>query len=192
MLQFTLNPYLIILIVKQGGIKYHFLSLWYDCHWTHNANIYIYIYIYNAAVPKIWYIYIYIYIYIFVRARACVCVCVCVCAHEISYTALLSFWRYKWYFIFITLKFTQQIDISLTDMFYFLQRVSIALWVISGVTKDSICRQQFCSLSNVWELVKKKKRKGSRKKKRSETKWMNEIEGRKEGKSTLKKRKKCE
>ena len=24
----TLDPYLIILSVKQGGIKYHFLSLW--------------------------------------------------------------------------------------------------------------------------------------------------------------------
>ena len=27
---FTLDPYLIMLSVKQGGIKYHFLSLWYD------------------------------------------------------------------------------------------------------------------------------------------------------------------
>ena len=26
----TLNPYLIMLSVKQGGFKYHFLSLWYD------------------------------------------------------------------------------------------------------------------------------------------------------------------
>ena len=24
------DPYLIMLSVKQGGIKYHFLSLWYD------------------------------------------------------------------------------------------------------------------------------------------------------------------
>ena len=33
---FTLNPYLIELSAKQGGIKYHFLSLWYDstCDWT--------------------------------------------------------------------------------------------------------------------------------------------------------------
>ncbi len=28
-LHFTLDPYLIMLSVKQGGIKYHFLSLWY-------------------------------------------------------------------------------------------------------------------------------------------------------------------
>ena len=27
---FTLDTYLILLSVKQGGIKYHFLSLWYD------------------------------------------------------------------------------------------------------------------------------------------------------------------
>ena len=30
LLDFTLDPYLIMLGVKQGSIKYHFLSLWYD------------------------------------------------------------------------------------------------------------------------------------------------------------------
>ena len=30
---FTLDPYLIKLSVKQGGIKCHFLSLWYDTTW---------------------------------------------------------------------------------------------------------------------------------------------------------------
>ena len=30
---FTLDPYLIILSVKQGGIKYHFLSFWYGLTW---------------------------------------------------------------------------------------------------------------------------------------------------------------
>ena len=30
---FTLDPYLIMLSVKQGAIKYHFLSLWYDSTW---------------------------------------------------------------------------------------------------------------------------------------------------------------
>ena len=29
----TLDPYLIMLSVKQGGIKYHFLSLWYNATW---------------------------------------------------------------------------------------------------------------------------------------------------------------
>ena len=29
----ALDPYLIMLSVKQGGIKYHFLSLWYDLTW---------------------------------------------------------------------------------------------------------------------------------------------------------------
>ena len=33
LLHFTLNPYLIMLSVKQGGIKYHFFSLWYDSTW---------------------------------------------------------------------------------------------------------------------------------------------------------------
>ena len=33
LLRFTLDPYLIMLSVKQGGIKYLFLSLWYDSTW---------------------------------------------------------------------------------------------------------------------------------------------------------------
>ena len=33
LLHFPLDPYLIMLSVKQGGIKYHFLSLWYDSTW---------------------------------------------------------------------------------------------------------------------------------------------------------------
>ena len=33
LLHFTHDPYLIMLSVKQGGIKYHFLSLWYDSTW---------------------------------------------------------------------------------------------------------------------------------------------------------------
>ena len=32
-LHFTLDPYFIMLSVKQGGIKYQFLSLWYDLTW---------------------------------------------------------------------------------------------------------------------------------------------------------------
>ena len=31
--QFTLDPYLIMLSVKQGGIKNYFLSFWYDSTW---------------------------------------------------------------------------------------------------------------------------------------------------------------
>ena len=63
LLHFTLDPYLIVLSVKQGGIKYHFLSLWYDSTWdwtpicrtigehsTDYANgPVIYIYIYNNS-----------------------------------------------------------------------------------------------------------------------------------------------
>ena len=33
LLQFTLDPYLIMLSVKQGGIMYYFLSLWYNTTW---------------------------------------------------------------------------------------------------------------------------------------------------------------
>ena len=33
LLHFTLDTYFILLSVKQGGIKYHFGSLWYDATW---------------------------------------------------------------------------------------------------------------------------------------------------------------
>ena len=33
LLHFTLDPYLIILNVKQGSIKYYFLIFWYDSTW---------------------------------------------------------------------------------------------------------------------------------------------------------------
>ena len=33
LLHFTLDAYLIMLSDKQGSIKYHFLSLWYDSTW---------------------------------------------------------------------------------------------------------------------------------------------------------------
>ena len=44
LLHFTLDLYLIMLSVKQGGIKYHFLSLWYDSTWdwtpVHRRTLY--------------------------------------------------------------------------------------------------------------------------------------------------------
>ena len=33
LLHFTLDTYLLLLSVKQGGIKYHFKSLWYYVTW---------------------------------------------------------------------------------------------------------------------------------------------------------------
>ena len=33
LLQYTFDTYLIMLSVKQDGIKYYFLSLWYDLTW---------------------------------------------------------------------------------------------------------------------------------------------------------------
>ena len=56
----TLDPYLIMLSVKQGSIKYYFLNLWYDSTWdctpvsqtigehyfANGRDIYVYIYIY--------------------------------------------------------------------------------------------------------------------------------------------------
>ena len=58
LLYFTLDPYLIMLSVKQGVIKYHFLSLWYDSTWDY-FSLYIYI-----SLSLSLYLYIYIYIYI--------------------------------------------------------------------------------------------------------------------------------
>ena len=83
LLHFTLDLYLIMLSVKQGGIKYHFLSLWYDSTWERTqvswtigehsnrlANVRLYIYIFNSMgaylQPIEFYIYIYIYIYGFI------------------------------------------------------------------------------------------------------------------------------
>ena len=67
----TLDLYLIILCVKQRGIKYHFLNLWYDSTWDwtpvsqaigEHSNHYVYLY--NFFIYVWIYIYIYIYIYI--------------------------------------------------------------------------------------------------------------------------------
>ena len=59
--------------VKQGGIKYHFLSLWYDSTWdwtlvsetigahstpSFDAGIYIYIYIYICEVEEVNFLYL--------------------------------------------------------------------------------------------------------------------------------------
>ena len=43
----TFDPYLIMLSVKQGGIKYHFLSLWYDLtkDWTPSFKPMAYMYV---------------------------------------------------------------------------------------------------------------------------------------------------
>ena len=63
LLRFTLDPYFIMLSVRQRCIKYHFLSLWYGSTWDwtqatraygEQSNLHEYIYLY---------IYIYIYIY---------------------------------------------------------------------------------------------------------------------------------
>ena len=58
LLHFTLDTYLILVIVKQGGIKYHFKSLWYDATWD-----WIQAYI-CVCVCECIYVYIYICIYV--------------------------------------------------------------------------------------------------------------------------------
>ena len=62
---FTPDTYFLMLSVKQGGIKYYFLSLWYDLTRRIGEQ--------STHQP----IYIYIYIYI------SVCVCVCVCSEAL-------------------------------------------------------------------------------------------------------------
>ena len=85
LLHFTFDTYLIILSVKQGGIKYYFLSLWYDNlglnpgltgHWwtLYLLSQYIYfcvfVYIYMCICICL-YMYIYIYAYIFYIYISC-------------------------------------------------------------------------------------------------------------------------
>ena len=51
LLHFTLDTYLIMLSVKQGGIKYHFLGL------SPYISIYIYIYMFKrepSGLPRLW------------------------------------------------------------------------------------------------------------------------------------------
>ena len=33
LIHFILDPYLIVLSAKQGGLNYHFLCLWYESTW---------------------------------------------------------------------------------------------------------------------------------------------------------------
>ena len=68
---FTLDPYLVMLSVKQEGIKYHFLSLWYDSTWdwtpvswaiakysNHHANwqVMIFTVCQNEFLPSIYWL----------------------------------------------------------------------------------------------------------------------------------------
>ena len=79
LLLFTLDTYLILLSAKQGGIKYHFKSLWYDAPWdwihvswtigehsTHLSNELVYKL--NMSLNKRTERCIYIYIYIYIRS----------------------------------------------------------------------------------------------------------------------------
>ena len=69
LLYFTLDPYLIMLSVKQGSIKYHFLSLWYDSTWD-----------WTKVSRTIGEHYIYIYVNIEKERKKEKEECVCVCA----------------------------------------------------------------------------------------------------------------
>ena len=57
-----------MLSVKQGDIKYHFLSLWYDSAWDWTLI--------SQAINEDSTHNVYIYIYV------CVCMCVCVCIFD--------------------------------------------------------------------------------------------------------------
>ena len=55
LLNFSLDPYLIMLSVKQGSIKYHFLSLWYDSTWDW-AQVFRAIGEHSNPYANLWYI----------------------------------------------------------------------------------------------------------------------------------------
>ena len=70
LLYFTLDLYLIMLSVKQGGIKYHFLSLWYDSTWDW-TQVSRAIGEHSNCKANVLYIYIYIYIFVFLQHHFC-------------------------------------------------------------------------------------------------------------------------
>ena len=78
LLHLTLDTYLIMLSVKYGGIKYHFLSLWYNStwNWTSVSRAYCEHYMYISTyisfyIHKHTHTYIYIYIYIVIHRQIC-------------------------------------------------------------------------------------------------------------------------
>ena len=69
LLHFTLDSYLIMLNIEQGGIKYHFLSFWHDStlNWTQVSRTIVTLLIRLMARLKRLYVYLIIYIYIWSR-----------------------------------------------------------------------------------------------------------------------------
>ena len=72
----TLDPYLIMLNVKQEGIKYDFLSLWHDSTQdrtlvsltTGEHSLSFFLFLSSLSLSLYIYIYIYIYMYIYIYA----------------------------------------------------------------------------------------------------------------------------
>ena len=73
LLHFTIDMYLILLSIKQGGIKYHFkvFGMMRPAIDSRSPGT-----LANTLLTRQ---YIYIYIYIIVCVCVCVCMCVCVC-----------------------------------------------------------------------------------------------------------------
>ena len=65
-----------MLSVKEGSIKYHFLSLWYDSIWNWTQV--------SRAIGK------HSNHYANVRFYVCVCVCVCVCGEKLKNKVIQS------------------------------------------------------------------------------------------------------
>ena len=75
-------------VFKQGGIKYHFLSLWYDSTWDwtlviHTNSLCTYVCVCMSIHMYICvYVDVYIYIYIYVCVCVYLCVCMCICLYD--------------------------------------------------------------------------------------------------------------
>ena len=120
-----LQTYLNVLSVQQVGIKYHFLSLWYDATWNRTSisqtigNMCVRVCLFAclyicmcvcvcACVNAYEYEYVWVYIYVCVSVCVSVCVwerecvfvyvsvCVCVCLCVGAYICICMFYRGQW------------------------------------------------------------------------------------------------
>ena len=91
---FTLDIHLIMLRVKQGGIKHHFLSFCYDLTWDWTP-------VYQAIGGHT-----HIFFFIIQRVKACAILC----PHQLPTRSDNTVWRYPWCNGYRRRKWTQQYE----------------------------------------------------------------------------------
>ena len=96
----TLDPFFIKLSVKQGSIKYHFLSLWYDSTWDWTPVLQTIGEHFNNYSNGCVYIYIYIYIYMAITDTSTKCITIvhdniCGTKYNTIIIMVLLLWSYS-------------------------------------------------------------------------------------------------